>query len=80
MARRRYRFERPAVAAHCLAVGERHVGTEIHVGGGVEPARLADMERPGQPVRALRVNLAPVAALTFGTAGEWSRWVWVTKI
>jgi len=24
--------------------------------------------------------VAPVAALIAGTAGEWSRWVWVTKI
>ena len=57
VARRRHRFERPAVAADDLAVGERHVGAEIHVGRGIEAARLADMERPRQPVRALRKNL-----------------------
>ena len=56
VARRRHRFERPAVAADDLAVGERDVGTEIHVGRGIEAARLADMERPRQPVRALREN------------------------
>ena len=66
VAGRRHRFERPAVAAHRLAVGERHVGTEIHVGGGVEPARLADMKRPRQPVRALRINLGAGRGFDFG--------------
>ena len=57
MAGRRHRFERPAVAADRLAVGERDVGTKIHVGRGVQPPRLADMQRPRQPVRTLRENL-----------------------
>ncbi len=53
VAGRRHRFERPAVARHHLAVGERDIGPEIHVGRSIEPPGLADMQRPRQPVRAL---------------------------
>ena len=54
VARRRHRFERPAVAAHDLAVGQRDVGPEIHIGRRIEPpGGLADVQRPRQPVRPL---------------------------
>ena len=56
VAGRRHRFQRPAVAAHHLAVGKRDIGTEIHVGRRIEPTGLADMQRTGQPVRPLRVD------------------------
>ena len=46
------RFDGPAVARDHLAVGERDVGPEIHVAAGIEPARLADVQRPRRPVRA----------------------------
>ena len=66
---RRHRFDGPAVAADHIAVGERDVGAEIHVGAGVEPARLADMQRPRQAVRALRENLRAGCGLDLGHGG-----------
>ena len=66
VAGRCHRFHRPAFAAHDLAVGERNVGTEIHVGGGIEPAGFADMQRPRQPVRALREYLGAGRRLHLG--------------
>ena len=56
----------PTVAAYHFAVGERHVRTEIHVGGGIEPSRLADMQRAGQPVRPLRENFGAGRRLDLG--------------
>ena len=56
VARRRHRFERPAVARHHLAVAERDVGPEIKVGAGIEPVGLADMQWPRRAVRALRID------------------------
>ena len=43
--------------AHHLAVGERAVGPEVGVVGGVEPRRLADMQRARGAVRALGQHL-----------------------
>ena len=59
VARRRHRFERPAVAAHRLAIGERYVRAKVHVGRCVETVGLADMKRPRGAMRALRVNFCP---------------------
>ena len=56
VAGRRDGFEREAVAAHHLAVGERLVGAEIGVVAGVEARRLADMQRPRRPVRSLAIG------------------------
>ena len=66
VSRRGQRFKRPAVAAHGLAIGERDVGAEIHVGGSVEAARLADMQRPGEPVRAFGENFCAGRRLDLG--------------
>ena len=70
VAGRRDRLERPAVAAHHLAVGERAVGTKIRVVAGVEPRRLADMQRPRGAMRAFGQTCAPVAALMRRHAGR----------
>ena len=70
MARRRHRFQRPAVARHHLAVGERDVGAEIEVGGRIEPSRLADLERPRQPVRTLGEHLGAGRRFDFGHRGR----------
>ena len=51
------RFQGPAVARHHVAVGERDVGAEIHVGAGIEALGFADMERPRRPVRAFGIDL-----------------------
>ena len=66
VSRRGQRLERPAVAAHHFAIGERHVGAKIHVGGSVEPARLADMQRASEPVRALGENFCAGRGLDLG--------------
>ncbi len=46
VSRGRQRLDGPAVAGYDRAVGERDVGAEVHVAAGVEPAGLADMQRP----------------------------------
>ena len=68
------------VAGDHVAVGQHDIRAEIAVGAGVERLRLADIERPRGAVRAFAEVFAPVAALMRGAAGEWSRWVWVTKM
>ena len=66
---RRHRFHGPAGAADLFAVGERDIGAEIHVGAGVEPARLADVQRTRQAVGALRINLGAGCGLDLGHGG-----------
>ena len=48
------------------AVGERDIGAEIHVGGGVEPRGFADMQRPRRPVRAFGVHRGAGRRLDLG--------------
>ena len=50
------RFDGPAVARNDRAVRERDVGTEIQVARGIEPAALADMQRPRRAMRAFSVD------------------------
>ena len=56
VAGRRHRLHGPAVAADRIAILERGVGTKVHVGRGVEPARVADVQRARQPVRPFGKN------------------------
>ena len=75
------RLERPAGAVDDVAVREHAVGPEIHVAGGIERSHVvADIERTRRAMRPLAEVGAPVAALIRAAAGEWSRWVWVTKM
>ena len=56
---------------HHLAVGERAVGLEVGVVGGLEPRPVADMERAATARCGPSASTsAPVAALIAGTPGE----------
>ena len=67
---RRQRLDGPAVAGHDFAVGERDVGAEIHVAAGVEPAGLADMQRPRRAMRAFGINRGAGRCLDLGHGGR----------
>ena len=70
VAGRGHGFERPAVAAHHVAVGQRVIGAEVGVVARLHARRLAGIERARRAVRALGIDGRAGRGLDGGRRGR----------
>jgi hypothetical protein len=67
--------EHPARARDGVALAHLGIGAVLEVAAALDRIGLADSERPRARCGPQPTTVAPVAAFTAFTAGEWSRWV-----